>query len=97
VALALDRTPFGPTKCAKILAKKTRIYGIAMQSWPSTLRLYGLREDPRNCHPEEPQAVLSETKEGSPHLPDSTNAEVLRFAQNDSAYEFFRSLSNPWG
>jgi hypothetical protein len=26
------RTPFGPTKCAKILAKKTRIYGIALQS-----------------------------------------------------------------
>jgi hypothetical protein len=51
-----------------------------------------LRKNRQSCHPEEPQAVLSETKEGPPHLPDSTNAEILRFAQNDSTYEFFRSL-----
>ncbi len=51
-----------------------------------------LLKNRQNCHPEEPQAVLSETKEGSPHLPDSRNAEILRFAQNDSAYEFFSSL-----
>jgi hypothetical protein len=54
-----------------------------------------LRKNRQDCHPEEPQAVLSETKEGSPHLPDSTNAEILRFAQNDSASEFFRSLFKP--
>ena len=28
-------------------------------------------------------------------MPDSTNAEILRFAQNDSASEFFRSLLKP--
>jgi hypothetical protein len=54
--------------------------------------LYRLRKNRQWCHPEEPQAVLSETKEGPLQLPDSTNAEVLRFAQNDSAYEFSRSL-----
>ena len=31
-----------------------------------------------DCHPEEPQAVLSETKEGSLHVLDSTNAGILR-------------------
>jgi hypothetical protein len=35
------------------------------------------------------------TDEGSPHLPDSTNAEILRFAQNDSSEAFFRSLFIP--
>src|ERR1019366_8775282 len=45
-------------------------------------RLYRLQKDRRNCHREE---VAATTDEGSPHLPDSTNAEILRFAQNDSA------------
>jgi hypothetical protein len=44
-----------------------------------------LRINRQSCHPEEPQAVLSATKEGPLQLPDSENAEVLRFAQNDSA------------
>jgi hypothetical protein len=46
--------------------------------------LYRLRKNRQNCHPEEPQAILSETKEGSPHLHDSTNAAILRYAQDDS-------------
>ena len=33
-----------------------------------------------DCHAEEPQAVLSETKEGSLQSLDFTTAEILRFA-----------------
>jgi len=46
------------------------------------------------CHPEEPQAVLSETKEGSLYLLDSTNTGILRYAQNDTAQGFFINLLN---
>ena len=44
------------------------------------------------CHPEEPQAVLSATREGSPEFVEITTAEILRFAQNDSVPAFFRKL-----
>jgi hypothetical protein len=54
-----------------------------------TLR-YPLRKKPSHCHPEEAMPVLSETKEGPLYLHENPNAGVLRFAQNDSAYEFFR-------
>jgi hypothetical protein len=40
--------------------------------------LGSVRKNRQSCHPEEPQAVLSETKIGPLHLPDSTNAGVLR-------------------
>jgi hypothetical protein len=41
---------------------------------------------------EEPQAVLSNAKEGSPYLLDSRNAGILRFAQKDSLPGFFNNL-----
>jgi len=50
-----------------------------------------LMKNPPRCHPEEPQAVLSDAKEGSRHLLDSENAGILRFAQNDSLQGFFIS------
>jgi len=56
--------------------------------WPSTPHVFvfslfdltGCGRTLSACHPEEPQAVLSETKEGSLYLLDSTNAGILRFA-----------------
>jgi hypothetical protein len=53
-----------------------------------------LRKNPWDCHPEEPQAVLSEAKEGSPWFVETTTAGILRFAQNDRLEAFFRSLSS---
>jgi hypothetical protein len=48
-----------------------------------------------DCHPEEPTAVLSETKERSPQFVEATTAEILRFAQNDKVHGYLRSLLNP--
>ena len=45
-------------------------------------------KNPSTCHPEEPKAVLSETKEGSLQFPQIETAEILRFAQNDRAQQF---------
>jgi hypothetical protein len=59
--------------------------------------LYRLRKNHWFCHPEEPQAVLSEAKEGSLQLLDLTTAEILRFTQNDSLAAFFRSLCTHTG
>ena len=39
------------------------------------------------CHPEESARKLGDD-EGSLHLPDSKNAEILRFAQNDNSILF---------
>jgi hypothetical protein len=47
---------------------------------PGDSALYRLRKNHWFCHPEEPQAVLSEAKEGSLQLLDFTTAEILRFA-----------------
>ena len=51
-----------------------------------------LRKNPSHRHPEEAKPVLSETREGPPHLLENSNTGVLRFAQDDSTEEFFRSL-----
>jgi len=40
----------------------------------------------------EPQAVVSEAKEGSPWFVETTTAGILRFAQNDRSEAFSRSL-----
>jgi hypothetical protein len=51
-----------------------------------------LQKNPFDCHPEEPKAVLSETKEGSLQFVETATAGILRSAQNDKAQAFFRSL-----
>jgi hypothetical protein len=44
------------------------------------MRVNRLRKNPGDCHPEEPQAVLSEAKEGSRQFVENTTAEILRSA-----------------